>query len=218
MHVYSSREQYCSSLFFFFRVLHTLFSHLRAHATARSVTMARSSVVQASPSRRQERRWAIVCGSPSHNPPSGRHRDSPISASLFSHGQPLCAVGWKMSKTIFWAAPPSKWGIVERCVDLLIVYPVYINTMVSETTRHRGHNLSRSVVAPKRGRLGQLCSSKNFLLIIPGTLSVVSRTLWGVSCWTVSYVACEYVVVHIWSRVSSLHITQVSVINYCTCI
>ena len=40
------------------------FSHLRAHAVARSVTVARSSAVQASSSRRQERRWAIVCGSP----------------------------------------------------------------------------------------------------------------------------------------------------------
>ena len=47
-----------------FRVLHTIFSHLRAHAFARSVTVARSSAVQASSSRRQERRWAIVCGSP----------------------------------------------------------------------------------------------------------------------------------------------------------
>ena len=36
----------------------------RAHAFARSVTVARSSAVQASSSRRQERRWAIVCGSP----------------------------------------------------------------------------------------------------------------------------------------------------------
>ena len=52
------------SNFFFFRVLHTMFSHLRAHAFALSVTVARSSAVQASSSRRQERRWAIVCGSP----------------------------------------------------------------------------------------------------------------------------------------------------------
>ena len=49
---------------FFCRILHTMFSHLRAHAFARSVTVARSSAVQASFSRRQERRWAIVCGSP----------------------------------------------------------------------------------------------------------------------------------------------------------
>ena len=53
------------SLFFFFcRVLHTMFSHLRAHVFARSVTMARSSAVQAPSSRRQERRRAIVGGSP----------------------------------------------------------------------------------------------------------------------------------------------------------
>ena len=51
-------------LIFFFRVLRTIFSHLWAHAFARSVTVARSSAVQASSSRRQERRWAIVCGSP----------------------------------------------------------------------------------------------------------------------------------------------------------
>ena len=51
-------------IFFFFRVLHTMFSHLRAHAFALSVTVARPSAVQASSSRRQERRWAVVCGSP----------------------------------------------------------------------------------------------------------------------------------------------------------
>ena len=49
-------------VFFFFRVLHTISPpHLRAHA--RSVTVGRSSAVQASSSRRQERRWAIVYGS-----------------------------------------------------------------------------------------------------------------------------------------------------------
>ena len=53
-----------NDVFFFFRVLHTIFSHLRAHVFARSVTVARSSAVQASSSRRQERRWAIGCGSP----------------------------------------------------------------------------------------------------------------------------------------------------------
>ena len=42
----------------------TQFSPLRAHAIARSVTVARSSAVQASSSRRQERRWAIVCAPP----------------------------------------------------------------------------------------------------------------------------------------------------------
>ena len=41
-------------------------SHLRAHAIGRSATVARSSAVQASSTRRQERRWAIVCGSPAH--------------------------------------------------------------------------------------------------------------------------------------------------------
>ena len=35
-------------LVFFFRVLHTIFPHLRVHAFTRSVTMARSSAVQAS--------------------------------------------------------------------------------------------------------------------------------------------------------------------------
>ena len=51
-------------IFFFFRVINTIFSHFRAHAFARSVTVARSSAVQASSSRRHERRWAIVfyCG------------------------------------------------------------------------------------------------------------------------------------------------------------
>ena len=53
-----------SFVVFFFRVLHTMFSHFRAHAFAPSVTVARMLAVQASSSRRQERRWAIVCGSP----------------------------------------------------------------------------------------------------------------------------------------------------------
>ena len=47
--------------------------------------------------RRQERRWTIVCGSPSRNPPTGYRRDSPISSSLFSHGPPLCAVGSELA-------------------------------------------------------------------------------------------------------------------------
>ena len=53
-----------SMFFFIFRVIHPISSHLRAHALARSVTVARSSAVQASSSRWQERRWAIVCGPP----------------------------------------------------------------------------------------------------------------------------------------------------------
>ena len=36
-----------AGIFFFRRVLHTLFSHLRAHAFSRSVTVTRSSTVQA---------------------------------------------------------------------------------------------------------------------------------------------------------------------------
>ena len=36
-----------ADIFFFCRVLHTIFSHLRAHAFARSVTVIRSSAVQA---------------------------------------------------------------------------------------------------------------------------------------------------------------------------
>ncbi len=40
-------------LFFFCRVLHTMFSHWRMRAFARSVTVAKSSAVQASFSRRQ---------------------------------------------------------------------------------------------------------------------------------------------------------------------
>ena len=40
------------------------FPHLRAHAFARYATVVRSSAVQASYSRRQERRCTIVCDSP----------------------------------------------------------------------------------------------------------------------------------------------------------
>ena len=64
MCAHSGYFKICQCALFFFRVLHTMFSHLRAHAFALSVTVARSSAVQASSSRRQERRWAIVCGSP----------------------------------------------------------------------------------------------------------------------------------------------------------
>ena len=35
----------------------------------------------------------------SRNPPTGHRRDSPISSSLFSHGQPLCAVGRQQSQS-----------------------------------------------------------------------------------------------------------------------
>ena len=58
-------------MFFFFRVLHIIFSHLRAHAFARSVTVARSSAVQASSSRRQESGPSYVAPC-SRNPPTGR--------------------------------------------------------------------------------------------------------------------------------------------------
>ena len=61
--VYSSYLS-CINRLFFFRVLHTMCCHLRAHAFARSVTVSRSSAVQASSSSRQQRRWAIVCSSP----------------------------------------------------------------------------------------------------------------------------------------------------------
>ena len=54
----------CGCNFFFCLVIHPIFSHLRVHAFARSVAVARSSAVQVSSSRRQERRWTIVCGSP----------------------------------------------------------------------------------------------------------------------------------------------------------
>ena len=55
----------------------------------RSVTVARSSAVQASSSRRQERRGPSSVAPRSRNPPTGRRRDSHISSSLFSHGPPL---------------------------------------------------------------------------------------------------------------------------------
>ena len=87
------KHKHCLCFFFFFRILHTISSHLRAHAFARSVTVARSSAVQASSSRRQERSGPSSVAPHSRNPPTGRHRDSPISSSLFLHGPLLCAVG-----------------------------------------------------------------------------------------------------------------------------
>ena len=77
-------HRHTTRFFFFFRVLHTMFSHLQAHAFALSVIVARSSAVHASSSRRQERRWAIVCGSP---------QSQSTDWASFLHGQPLCAVG-----------------------------------------------------------------------------------------------------------------------------
>ena len=49
---------------FFSRVLHTICCHIRAHAFVSSVTMVRFSDEQGSSSSRQQRRWAIDCGSP----------------------------------------------------------------------------------------------------------------------------------------------------------
>ena len=48
-------------VFFFCRILHTMFSHLRAHAFARSVTVAMSSSVHASSSRVQLARVCRPC-------------------------------------------------------------------------------------------------------------------------------------------------------------
>ena len=77
--------------FFFFNVLQKLFSHLRAHAFAHSVTVARSSAEQASSIVDGRRGGGPSSVAPrSRNPPTERRRDSPISSSLFSHGPPLC--------------------------------------------------------------------------------------------------------------------------------
>ena len=72
---------------------HNNYSHLRAHAFARSVTVARSSAVQASSSRRQRGGGPSYVAPRSRNPPIERRRDSPIFSSLFPHGPPLRAVG-----------------------------------------------------------------------------------------------------------------------------
>ena len=50
--VQESSLKWYGHVFFFFLVLHTIVCQLRAHAFARSVTVARSSAVQASSSRR----------------------------------------------------------------------------------------------------------------------------------------------------------------------
>ena len=86
-------------LVFFCRVLHTMFSHFQAHAFARSVTVARSSAVQASSSRRQERRWAIVCGSPqSQSTDLGVVEIAPFPHHCFRTAHP-CAQSVKRSPT-----------------------------------------------------------------------------------------------------------------------
>ena len=90
-------ESGISFRFFFFRVLHTISPHLRAHAFARSVTVTRSSAVQASLVDGRRGGGPSYVAPRSHNPPTERRRDSPISSSLFSHGPPLCAVGYGLA-------------------------------------------------------------------------------------------------------------------------
>ena len=63
-------------VFFFCRVLHTMFSHLRAHAFARSVTVARSSSVQASSvrnKRQQQNRRPAAPRTPSRDSPNNNN-------------------------------------------------------------------------------------------------------------------------------------------------
>ena len=88
-------------IFFFCCVLHTIFSHFRAHAFARSITVTRrSSAVQTLSSRRQERRWAIVCGSPQsqsmHRLSVGEIAPSPQHCFRTAHS---CAQSVKSSPT-----------------------------------------------------------------------------------------------------------------------
>ena len=66
-----------------------------AHSLSVTVTVCGEVVSRTGcvSSRRQERRWATVCGSPQLQSTDWRRRDNPISSSLFSHDPPLCAVG-----------------------------------------------------------------------------------------------------------------------------
>ena len=57
------------------------------HAVALSMTMVRSSGEQGSSSSRQQRRWAIVCGSPQSQLTECVLSMYPISSSLSWHGQ-----------------------------------------------------------------------------------------------------------------------------------
>ena len=73
---------------FFFRVLHTIFSHFRRMPLhAQSLWPGRQPC-------RPRLVYGRRGGEPSYvaprsrNPPTGRRRDSPISSSLFSHGPP----------------------------------------------------------------------------------------------------------------------------------
>ena len=80
----------CGCNFFFCRVLRTIFSHLRAHAFSRSVTVASSSAVQVSYSRRQERRWAVVCRSPqSQSTDWASSRQPHLIATVFARPTPV---------------------------------------------------------------------------------------------------------------------------------
>ena len=71
-HKSGNKMKSCNEIIFF-RVLHTISPHLRAHSIARSVTVTRSAAVQAS-----------SVAPRSRNPPTCRRRDSPISSPLFS--------------------------------------------------------------------------------------------------------------------------------------
>ncbi len=60
------------------------------HAFARSVTVARSSAVQVSYSRRQERRWAVVCRSPqSQSTDWASSRQPHLIATVFARPTPV---------------------------------------------------------------------------------------------------------------------------------
>ena len=73
------------------------FSHLRAHAFARSVTVGRQPCRLRLVDGRREGGPSSVAPR-SHNPPTGRRRDSPISSSLFRTAH-SCAQSVKGSPT-----------------------------------------------------------------------------------------------------------------------
>ena len=130
-----------SVFFFFFRVLHTIFSNLRTHAFARSATVARSSAVQASSSRRQERRghhlWLlavaihrlgviVIAPSPHHcfrtaHPCARSVNDSPTEPVLsrssrqrLGHLQSYFDGGWHVCQAVF---PEPQFAAACRRVE-----------------------------------------------------------------------------------------------------
>ena len=162
-------------VFFFFRVLHTISPHLRAHAFARSVTVGRSSAVQASSSRRQERRWAIVCGS---HAAVAIHRLRVVEIATFPHHCFLtahpCAKSVKCSPTYLQPTSPDP--------DSATSIPI----LTEAGTSVRLSFQSRSLLLLADESSGVTVRMKRF----PDSNLLAAGWWWNKGVWRLSFVNC----------------------------